>query len=286
MPELVITHRNRHLVLGDGETVLVAGHPKQVRGILPRRTTYGQNPLARPLTDTIPLIPRSEWPDRIARKDADKSWLIDLVRPTMPVLDQDGLGYCHAYACVQAAMAQRLVQHHEFIPLSPESIGGPITHWQNEGANPEDDMLQLARVGACAARFMDKPWSLCPDCWDPAWQADCALHKCTEWYDCGIPGKTFDALVTCALLNLPVHAGFYWWGHAVYGALQVRRRDQYEVLWRNSWGPDFGDDGYFWMPEGDEGTPDDCTFAPRAMTPSLQAPPAAHSSARIPLLTG
>src|SRR3970282_601381 len=54
-----------------------------------------------PAADCL-LVPRSEWLNRIRQKDAEQSWLEDIVRGVMPSSDQNGLGYCHAYGTKDA----------------------------------------------------------------------------------------------------------------------------------------------------------------------------------------
>jgi len=262
MPELVIDNSN----YGDFVHQLNNRTPGVV-GCLPRTTQYGECEHAAPMAEKFVVIPREEWPKRVELADKYDTWLYDLVKGVVPVMNQDGLGYCHAYGTVLAMMAQRLVQGLPHVMLSAESIGGPITGWQNEGAALDSDLRQASKVGACEADFMDKPNSINPKAWKAGWEKDCANHVVIEWWDLD-RGNTFDILVTCALLGLPVNQGFSWWGHAVAGAFKVRHnKGRWEVMSRNSWGADYGEDGWFWMAEG-KGTPDIGLFSPRQVTAS------------------
>ncbi len=69
------------------------------------------------------------------------------------------------------------------LDLSPESVGGPCTHWRNEGGYACEAFDQLQNFGACESSFMDKPHSLHHNLWKPGWQANAALHEAVDWYD-------------------------------------------------------------------------------------------------------
>lgn len=212
-------------------------------------------------------IPRERWPDLIAQKDEEKSWLEDLVRAKgIDCGDQDGLPYCHAYGCRDAAIVARALANHGYVDLSGESIGGPVTNWQRRGAYPEDDMKQLSKYGACPASMMNAPWSLRPDKWDPEWEQARLNYRAYEWEDLRVGGPSFDMAATAALLGKACCSGFSWWSHFFSGPYRLYRDgNRYVLRYRNTWGMSYGDKGFMDHAEG-RGTPT-WAYAVRAMTP-------------------
>ncbi len=244
-------------------------------GCLPRISAFGELACAAPLYEQVPLIPRSEWPDRIRAKEGH--WLYDFcVRENIPCLDQNPLNFCHAYSVVTAAMVQRAVQGHGKWSPAPESVGGPVTNWRDRGAAIESDMLQIAKAGCCDLSFLRAPHSLKPATWKTGWQAEALNHKVTEWWDCDLPGKQFDAVVTCCLIDLCCAVGFAWWTHAISGPYKIidKGGGKFAAIYRNNWGMDWpskGANGWIELPEGmgsNHGTPDLGCYVPRQVTPS------------------
>jgi hypothetical protein len=253
----LIDDSNYHILVPDengqfefnGPRLCLARPPKLALGAIPGTLAAEEFP------DFI--IPRSEWPDRIKQKDADKSWLEDIVRRKIATDDQNGLGFCHAYGTKIAGECCRLIQNQVYIYLSAESIGGPITRWRNIGADPEDDLQQFIAHGACPASYMNAPHSLSPTKWKAGWETVAMNYRPTEVWDMRSDTKAFDFAVTCALLGLATASGFSWWSHFVTGPYRVLHlgRNKFAVRYRNQWGPTFGDDGFVDFAEG-KGTPD------------------------------
>jgi len=224
---------------------------------VPPSAPLGQLPNAIAFPDR--LIPRSEWDERIAEKDREKSWLYDLVHAAgIPCDDQGSLGFCHAFGTTDAAENCRLIQGHPFVRLSGVSIGGPVTNWKNRGADPSDDLTQLATVGACPESFLDDKHSLNPRRWKTGWEEQRAKFMATEIWDMrdgSGKGLAFDFAMTVALLGLAGGIGYSWWSHFVSGPYKARKNGRnYEILNRNQWGCGYGEDGFFWLTEG-RGTP-------------------------------
>ena len=115
-------------------SVIVDGDPKS-RGRIPRdyeKEPHGSLSYAAPFA--LPLIPRSEWPDRIEELERRKTRLSDIVRyRKVPSLDQNGTNYCWCNAVITAIYALRAAAGLPFIALSPASVAAPIKNGRNEG---------------------------------------------------------------------------------------------------------------------------------------------------------
>jgi hypothetical protein len=145
-------------------------------------------------------------------------------------------GNCWVYASTETVEVCRAIQGQPYVSLSPESVGGPLTGWRNEGGNGLDALQQLTTTGACANSFMDAANSLHSSRWKTGWQADCANHKITaSWTSV----SSFDEVITALLLRIPVSIGLDWWGHQVLLTDPALVGNGYGVVFRNSWGEDW-----------------------------------------------
>jgi hypothetical protein len=251
MPELHITPENYRKYTGADSRYFNFNGTVRWLNALDRKRRYGSLVYAKPLTVVIPTIPRDEWQKLIAEKDTNQSWLRN-INDLMGVRckDQNGLGYCHAYGTVSAGETATAVAGEPYEERAPESIGGVVTNWRNDGAYPEDDLEVLCKRGACRQIYLDKANSIKHNKWHSGWEEDALSWTAIEVFDLN-PSNIFNELMTCILLNIPTSVWYNWWGHHVQGPLQAKYEDgKYWLLNRNSWGRDYGDNGYFWMSEG------------------------------------
>jgi len=229
------------------------------RGCKLRAASYGSLSFAQAAEERIDLIPRSLWPQLIA--NGQGTWLHDLTKDKLPPHDQGSTNYCWCHGSVRA---QEITQVYEAQPpliLSAESVGVPITGGRNRGGYPEEALARLVAAGACAQDF----WPL-NDLREahakPGWLEDAKKHRITQWLD--VDG--FDMQMTLALLRIPVAIGLRWWGHLVCQLDPIHfGGDDYGIGCDNSWGPNYGENGYFILTES-KGTADLGAFAPLTAT--------------------
>ena len=196
-----------------------------------------------------PLVPRSEWTARIAAA-AGKS-LKDLY--PLPAKDQNGLGYCWVYGSTRAVEIERVRTGLTQLEFCPESLGGPLTNWQNEGGYASEAFAGLETAGIAESKLCPFPHHLNPRTWDRLWKDNALSHETATWTEISPDDRSpdFDEIVTALLDNRPVAAGLSWWGHLVCFLqpillppetnCQVNTPDGAKVgiLFQNSWGPDW-----------------------------------------------
>ena len=296
MGELVtITDRNYHDYCSTGQH----GTGKSF-GFAGRKTPFGTTFHALG-ADVIPTIPRDQWPARIKLLAESKKDLRSLADAAgQKCKDQNGLSYCWVYGSTSAEEVHRTIEGQPYIELSPESVGGPCTGWRNQGGYAEEAAKQLQVYGACASSFMDAPCSLHSSRWKAGWQQDALDHRFDHgWYD--VPSD-FD-VVGSILLNeeqpRPIAAGLSWWGHLVaYYGVVMRIGGKlwqpgdplptslssiaFEILFRNSWGASWGDNGYGTLVES-KAIPDGASMPyTNVPSPSPTPPPAPPTPDPIP----
>jgi len=193
----------------------------------------------------IPLIPRSEWPALIAKKDAEKSWLSDIRNignngQPIPSLDQDGKGYCWAHSSTQAVELIRARDNQPYVPLSAYAVACIIKGFRDQGGFGAESLQFIADRGIPSQQFWPQQ-SMSRSNDNPTTWANAALHKCTKWYDLGQKdSQMLDRQVTCLLTDIPVVLDLGWWGHSVV-AVRVYA-DLSGDIW-NSWGNKWSQNG-------------------------------------------
>jgi hypothetical protein len=169
----------------------------------------------------MPLIPRSEWSQRLKDKIAEKSLNSDVHRAAgIEVLDQGQIGYCWAHSTTQAVMVSRALSNQPYVPLSAYAVAATIKKGADEGGwcglsaqFARDKGIPAQSVwpqGDRNYRSHDKP-----EVW-----ASAAQHKITEeWtdlaksvYDQNI---TFDQLCSGLMSNLVGPQDENWWSHSI-----------------------------------------------------------------------
>lgn len=234
------------------------------RGYIPR--DYDQFPEGSFGTPfNLPLIPRSEWADRIEEMERTKTRLSDLRRQAnMPSLDQNGTNYCWANGPVTAMQLVRLVNGQSYIALSPASVAAPIKNYRNVGGWGSQALEYIIQHGVAStetwpANAISRQYNNAES------QADREKHKVPEWFE--LRSRNLDQLMTCLIYRIPVAVGYNWWGHEVCAMDPVALgRDEFGARILNSWGDNWEDRGEKVLSES-RTIPDDAV-APRVVTPS------------------
>lgn len=183
----------------------------------------------------IPLIPESEWMDRIDEMERTKSSLTHIIDDAgVPCLDQGSVGYCHAFSLAHAAMCLRAAMNQPFRLLSASSVGGPVTGYRNQGAWILDDLKQAATVGFSEEKYY--PMLTTQNKWTPDAKASAERNKVTHWFE--LRRGNMNEMMTALLSRFPVVIGVR--GHAVNVLKPVIRNGKIAFLFQNSWKASWG----------------------------------------------
>jgi hypothetical protein len=223
MDELIIHDGNAHQFVNVDPNL-------HGRGLVPRSfaaVPYGSLPHA-PAFD-LPLIPTSEWAERIADMEASGSRLSDIrmrgnFGQMIPSQDQNGKGYCWAHSTTGAVMIYRALANLPYVNLSAYGVACIEKSYRDEGGWCGESLRFIVEKGVPSADF----WPLRsmsrsndkPETW-----ANAALHKITEgFYD--LSRGEYDQVMswqqfgTARLLRMPGSQDHNWWSHSV-GSLDL-----------------------------------------------------------------
>ena len=208
--------------------------------------------LAKP--SEMKIIPRSEWPDRIAEQEKTKSRISDiLLRKKIPSTDQNGHGYCWAYSGTGCVIVVRALNNQSYKPLNAHSVAAIIKNGRDEGGwcGQSGKFLMengVAVMGSKVGQWPEHSRSMkyntaeCLAAMKKNRVDEAFIDLSRAAYD---QEMTFDQIATCLLLNIPCALDFNWWGHSVLGCdLVYLGNNVYAIRIRNSWTDGWGALGF------------------------------------------
>lgn len=217
---------------------------------------YGQNPFGSLDWNSfsMPVIPRSDWPELIKEGNAREVFGIHHHKKNkVPILDQKRTNYCWMNGPVGAIMNTRVKVGLPNINLSSASAAAPGKNYRNVGG-----------WGGEAIDYINK-YGLAPHSQWPNAAIDRNYYSPTraiakhfgigDWIE--LRAKNFDQLMTCLLMGWEVAVGYMWWGHLVFLNAPVQiGRNEFGAICVNSWGERWENGGMTVLAEN-KATPDE-----------------------------
>lgn len=207
--------------------------------------------------DNQPMVPRSSW-----RPFSMRKWVPE-------ILDQDGIGACNAFCSVMTVHGTRARQGLPYKCLSAGFLYGSINGQQDEGSMLDDALRHMEKTGTPFASTIGMlDWRR--NSWprdSSNYLAEAKQNIILEAYWC----PTFEHLASAVLSGYWCNTGIWWgedgpdsngWmaasargrkgGHSI-PAIGLHPKPGSSTIWgyetANSWGTDFGDNGFCKIPE-------------------------------------
>lgn len=227
--------------------VMVDGEPRKLGNILRENrlcvkfARYGDTP-------ETPLIPRSEWVDRIkAIGEGPESPFLP------PVHDQNGVGQCNPECATATVEYQRAQQGLPYEELCAPDLYDRINGGGDNGSMLEDALAELLANGVgtmktCGIKHWKRGMRTAP-------AEERARFKYREVY----VAPTFDHYFSGILMGFSGNTGILWYdnykpdidgwlptgqgnygGHSIMGYKPTFRNGQFGVWHQNSWGESWG----------------------------------------------
>lgn len=191
------------------------------------------------------VFDRSEWPELMEMQDKNHSSPLDWHMNSVGIMDQRQTNFCWCFGTCAGVATQYAKTGVEVPEFSPASTACMIKDFRNEGG-----------WGSQACNGIQKYGIATTETWPnvsfnrqlPSMshvREDMHQHDLIEFEDLGV--NNFDAAMSVLLDPLhpaPVTGGFTWWGHLVILLKAVRYDGEWGVVFANSWGKDWGENGY------------------------------------------
>lgn len=256
----------REIIIGDDNfrdhCDVTVGGVAMARGWMPRQDD-DSGPFRSEFS--LPLIPEVEWKERIEEQERTKTRPSDLMRRAgVPCKNQRSIPYCWIFAAVSAYEQMRVQQGERYVALSPASAGGPITGYRAVGGWSTRGLRWIGENGLIPTEkwpdtAIDRRYAT------PENEALRKSFTCPDWMEAR--PRNFHELISALLSGLPGACGYNWQSHAtVCLDAVVLPSGEVGTRSRNSWGADYGDDGFYVL-SGNKKYADDAIF-PTAVTPN------------------
>ena len=257
MPEYESINGQEYIVIDDSnyqQYLNEAAADGRVAGIIPRKSAIGELELqpgmyAAVLAEKFPLIPESQWKDRIA---AMQGRFARQRNEAAGVKDcsQGSFGYCWAFSLAQCIQSAHVAAGRPHIELGAESLGGAV-NWRNQGYYLDGAIAYAVKHGIASRAFIPN-LNINPKSFKSRWEVDAMLHRpiATEIFDGGAKAIWAET-VTTILSGYSVYMAYNWASHALQiDELVIDSKGEICPSLTNSWGP-----GQRWVIKGSKKIP-------------------------------
>ncbi len=184
----------------------------------------------------IELLPRDQW--------VDGTGVDDFCKRIRSQID----GFCASNAAVSCLEIARAIAGQKDIMLSANDLYSHVGRW-GTGSSLGDNIRVLSTIGVRTEAQAPSDRNNWPPTRSPGWQSDSEQHRMHEGIDLG---GTFEAVVTSLHKPYVNLIGLAWpggGGHAVCCTSVVKRNGVWKLRGPNSWGKQYGDNGFYELTE-------------------------------------
>jgi len=200
---------------------------RRAKGLI--RESYLPAPRTIYFREAFPTIPRNRWDKLIADRDA-----VDLALYSGYRMDQDAVGSCAAESANNGVEVCEIWAGQKPTKFNPWFGYHTTSGGVDRGSSLQDNLRFIQEYGCCPEKVWprSKGWRTKPSA--EAYEAAKA-HRLLEFWEV----TNWDEFASALLYGMPVYFGYP--GHAIL-AVKLLAKDR--LLYENSWGADWGDNGF------------------------------------------
>ena len=175
--------------------------------------------------------PRSEWASRVDHLNEHKAQAIHWHQKYCKIHSQRSTSLCWMYGCV-AGVENRLAASGTPVELNPYATAYKYRGTDRRGGFGLEAAKVINSIGVPRKSVL--PEFTKTRSWDRDVSRDAGRHKIAEFYEIG--KNDLDAAISALLDGYPCTFAISSWSHLVLGVGVTRGRNDWGVIFANSWG--------------------------------------------------